>query len=111
MQRLPVPDDFILLILLFNIKTYSPIKRPSQGFRVSGNRGIMSFISGEQGNKSLKLKGTEDQRQLWGAGNIENQYFDFGEQGNMPIFQGNKGTGTPTPIRPLLGSPKGGLNK
>ena len=51
-----------------------------------GNRGIRSFISGEQGNKSLKLKETGEQRQFWGKGNIENQDFDFGEQGKMPIF-------------------------
>ena len=50
--------------------------------RVLRNRGIRSFISGEQGNKSLKLKGTGEQRQFWGTGNIENQDFDFGEQGN-----------------------------
>ena len=53
---------------------------------VLGNRGIMPFISGQQGNKSLKLKGTEEQRQFWGTGNIENQDFDFGEQGKMTIF-------------------------
>ena len=58
-----------------------------------GNRGIRQFF---QGNKSLKLKGTGERRQFWGTGNIENQDFDFGEQGKMPIFQGNKGTGTPS---------------
>ena len=58
--------------------------RPSQGFW--GNRGIRPFISGEQGNKSLKLKERGEQRQFWGTENIENQDFDFGEQGKMPIF-------------------------
>ena len=29
-----------------------------------GNRGIRPCISGEQGNKSLKLKGTGEQRQF-----------------------------------------------
>ena len=29
---------------------------------VLGNRGIMSFISGEQENTSLKMKGTGEQR-------------------------------------------------
>ena len=53
---------------------------------VLGNRGIRPFISGEQGNKGLKLKGTGEQRQFWGIGNIENQDFDFGEQGKMTIF-------------------------
>ena len=33
--------------------------------------GIRLFISGEQGNKSLKLKGTGEQRQFWGTGNIK----------------------------------------
>ena len=51
-----------------------------------GNRGIRPFISGEQGNKSLKLKGTKEQRQFWGTGNRENQDFDFWEQGKMPMF-------------------------
>ena len=59
------------------------------------NTGLRPFISGEQGNKSLKLKGTGEQRQFGGTGNIENQDFNFGEQGKMSIFQGNKGTGTP----------------
>ena len=53
---------------------------------VLGNRGIRSFISGEQGNKSLKLKGTREQRQFRGTGNIANEDFDFGEQGKMPFF-------------------------
>ena len=60
---------------------------------VLGNRGIRPFISGEQRNKSLKLKGTGEQRQFWGTENIENQDFDFGEQGKTPIFseeQGNR---------------------
>ena len=66
---------------------------------VLGNRGIMPLISGEQWNKNLKLTGTGEQRQLGGTGNIENQNFDFGEQGKMPIlFQGSKGTGTPSTL-------------
>ena len=63
---------------------------------VWGNRGTMAFISGEQGNKSQILRGTGEQRQYWGTGNIRKQIFDFlgtGEQANL--FQGNKGTGTP----------------
>ena len=61
-----------------------------------GNRGTRAFISGEQGNKGQILRGTGEQRQYWGTGNIENQIFDIwgtGEQANL--FQGNKGTGTP----------------
>ena len=67
--------------------------------------GIRSFISGEQGNKSLKLKETGEQRQFWGTGNIENQDFYFSEQEKMPIFQENKGTGTypPPPPPPPVG--------
>ena len=51
---------------------------------VLGNRGITPFNSGEHGNKRLKASG--EQRQFWGTGNMENQDFDFGEQGKMPIF-------------------------
>ena len=64
------------------------------------NRGNRAFISGEQGNKGQILRGTEEQRQYWGTGNIRKQIFDFwgtGEQANL--FQGNKGTGTPPPGR------------
>ena len=59
------------------------IRGPPRGL---GNRGIRPFISGKQGNKSLKRKATGEQRQYWGTGNIENQDFDFGERGKMPIF-------------------------
>ena len=55
---------------------------------VIGNMGI----SGEQENKGLKMRGTGEQRQLWGSRNIENQDFDFGEQGNEAIlFRGTRG--------------------
>ena len=63
---------------------------------VLGNRGKMVFISGEKGNKCHILRGTGEQRQYWGTGNIRKQIFDFwgtGEQANL--FQGNKGTGIP----------------
>ena len=63
---------------------------------VLGYMGIRPFISGEQGNKSLKLKGTGEQRQFLGTRNIDNRDFDLGEQEKMPISQGNKGTGTPS---------------
>ena len=52
---------------------------------VLGNGGIRPFISGEQGNKILKLKGKGDQMELWGTENIENKDFDLGEQEKMPI--------------------------
>ena len=54
------------------------------------------MFSGEQENKSLKIRGTWEHRQFWGTGNIENQNFVFG---NKDIFfEGNKGTGTPPPL-------------
>ena len=57
---------------------------------VLGNRGTSQFISGERGNKGQILRGTGEQRQYWGTGNIRKQIFDFrgtGEQANL--FQGN----------------------
>ena len=53
---------------------------------VLGNRGTRAFISGEQENKGQILRGTGEQRQYWGKGNIENKFSIFGEQGNKPIF-------------------------
>ena len=84
--------------------------RPSQGFWGTGEQGHLFWgtgeqghlFQGEQGNKGPILRGTGEQRQYWGTGNIENQIFDIwgtGEQANL--FQGNKGTGTP------LGGPQG----
>ena len=55
----------------------------------------MPFISGEQGNKSLKLKGTREQRQFGETGNIENQDFDFGRTRKNADFSGQHGKGTP----------------
>ena len=60
---------------------------------VLGNRGNMSFISGEQGNKGQLLRGTMT---ILGNREYKKTIFDFwgtGEQANL--FQGNKGTGTP----------------
>ena len=57
------------------------------GFGEQGNKAI--YFRGTR-NKSLKLKGTGEQRQFWGTGNIENQDFDFGEQGKMQIFSGEQ---------------------
>ena len=65
---------------------------------VWGNRGIRPFISGEQGNKSLKLKRTGEQSK--GTWNIEKQDFDFGEQWKMPIVF--TGTREQVPARPHL---------
>ena len=63
---------------------------------VFGEQGKQGISSGEQGNKGQILRGTGEQRQYWGTGNIRKQIFDFwgtGEQANL--FQGNKGAGTP----------------
>ena len=60
---------------------------PSQGFW-----GTRAFLSGDQGNKGLKMWGTREQRQYWGKGNIGNQIFDFGEGEQSVLFleeQGN----------------------
>ena len=46
-----------------------------------------------QGNKGLKIKGTGEQRQFWGTGNIGNQDLNFEEQGNKVIHF--RGTGIP----------------
>ena len=67
---------------------------------VLGNMGTRPFISGEQGNKSLKLKGTGEQMQFWGTGNIENQDLDFGEQGKMPNFFRGTREQVPPPTSP-----------
>ena len=75
----------------------TPLLRSSQG--LWGNRRKSVFISGEQENKGQILRETGEQRQYWGTGNITKQIFDFwgtGEQANL--FQGNKGTGTPSPL-------------
>ena len=51
--------------------------RPSQGVCGTGDQG--QFF---QGNKCLKIRGTEEHRRFWRTGNIENQDF-LGEQGHF----------------------------
>ena len=71
-----------------------------RGFGEQEKKGIYFWGSGEQ---RPNLRGTGEQRQYWGTGNIRKQIFDFwgtGEQANL--FQGNKGTGTPRPGRASL---------
>ena len=64
--------------------------------RVLGNRGTNAFIPGEQGNKYLQMRGTWEQKQIWGTGNIGNADFDFWRtEEQTDLFQGNKGTGSP----------------
>ena len=82
----------ITLWLLFFIANHTLEALPG----VLGNRGTRAFISGEQGNKGQILRGTGEQRQYLGTGNIRKQIFDFwGTGGQANLFQGNKGTGTP----------------
>ena len=62
-----------------------------------GNKG--NFFRGI-GEQRPKKRGTGEHRQFWGIGNIENQDFVFGEQGNKVIFsreQGNTYPPTPAP--------------
>ena len=68
------------------------LRGPPRGF---GQQGKKAIYFREQGNKRPKLKGRGEQRQYLGKGSIENQDFDFGEQGKCRfVFQGNKGKGT-----------------
>ena len=55
----------------------------------------MPFISGEQGNKSLELKGTGEQMQFWGTGNIENQDRFWGTKESNIFFSGEQGNKYP----------------
>ena len=62
---------------------------------VLGNRGTRAYF---QGNKGPKMRGTGEQRQSWGTGNIENQDFGFGEQGTKAIyFRGTRELVPPPP--------------
>ena len=88
--------DCLLCLLVFGVLNGRSMDQRGKALPgVLGNRGIRPFISVEQGNKSLKLKGTGEQRQFWVTGNIENQDFDFWEQGKMPIFSGEQGNRHP----------------
>ena len=61
------------------------------GFWITGEQGHLF-----QGNKGLKMRGTGEQKQFWGTGNLRNQDVDSGEQSHL--FQGNKGTGGTPPL-------------
>ena len=73
------------------------VQGPSRGLSEQRNKAIYFKGTREQ---SLNLKGTGEQRQILGTGNIENQDFDFGKQGKMPICFG----GTRAQV-PALGGP------
>ena len=82
--------------IILRLYTLDQLMRPSQEF---GEQGKRVFISEEQGNKGQIVRGTGEQRQYWGTGNIRKQIFDFGGTGEQAnLFQGNKGTGTPPPL-------------
>ena len=83
-------------IYIINITVKNTISEALPG--VLGNRGTRAFISREQGNKCLILRGSGEQRQYLGLGEHREQIFDFWGTGEQAIlFQGNKGTGTPPP--------------
>ena len=52
--------------------------------------GTGAFGSGEQLNICLKMRETGEQRQFWGTDNIENEDFDFGEQGTRQFILGEQ---------------------
>ena len=55
---------------------------------LGGKRGIYFR---ETGNKDQMLRGTGEQKQNWGTGNITKYFFLFWEQGNKPINWGGQG--------------------
>ena len=87
----------------YQFKVYIEMRNPSFWTyklwgppRGLGEQGKMVFISEEYGNKCQILRGTGEQRQYWGTGNIRKQI--FGEQGNNPIyFRGTREQVPPPP--------------
>ena len=71
------PHRCISLALLIEVL------KPSRDFGEQVNKAI--YFRGTK-EKSPKLKGTGEQRQFWGTGNIENQDFNFWEQGKIRFF-------------------------
>ena len=60
-----------------------------------GNKGIYFRGTGEQ---MPILRGTGEQRQYWGTGNMENKFSILGEQVNKPIyFRGTREQSPPPP--------------
>ena len=59
---------------------------------------MRAYFSGEQGSKGPKMRGTGEQSQFWGTGNIENQDFVLGEHGKKAIcFRGPRERYPPNP--------------
>ena len=68
------------------------------GFRDQGNKAIYFRRTREQKSKTEGNRGTK--AIFW---NIQNQNFDFGEQGKMPIFSGEQeNRNSPAPGRASL---------
>ena len=57
---------------------------PSQGFRGTGEQRFL--FKEKKETKDLQTRETWEQRKFWGKGDIENEDFDFGEQGNKAIY-------------------------
>ena len=69
----------------------------------NGEQGNLFRGWGGGGTREQKCKNEEirEQRQFWGTENVENQDFDFGEQGKMPIyFRGTREHAPPLPGGP-----------
>ena len=82
--------------LLLTVKTIPPSYEALP--RVLGNRGKGVFISGEQGNKNQILRGTGEQRQYCGTGNIRKTNFRFlGNRGTRQFISGEQGNRYPPP--------------
>ena len=75
---------FVYFLTVRSHKHYS-----NKSLEVLGNRGTRACISGGQGNKCVKMRGTGT-KTIWGTENIENKIFDLGEQGNKAIYFGGK---------------------
>ena len=91
--KMPTEACFDLTGKFYHGSYIYPIYRVSQGFWGTGETGHLF-----QGNIGQISRGTGEQRQYWGTGNIKKQIFDFwGTRKQANLFQGNKGTGTPPP--------------
>ena len=70
---IPVPDLHLAQKSVVRITDYPNMTSAEALPEVLGNR---AFISEEQRNKGQILRGTGEQRQFWGTGNIRKQVFD-----------------------------------
>ena len=106
MLNLPVNQILvwcIVVLLLTGTKTNSTVCLDPPG--IWGNRRI-TFISGEQGNKCPKGRGTGKQIKVRGTGNKGNIFLILVKHGNH-LFQNNRGTGNPLEEPHFQGKMKG----